>query len=203
MVELEGEKETSSEVASTVTRPPALSPLLPETEKTTRPLEVAMGVADGGVEMGRASVVGTLVAVVREETGWTMPLDVEGAGAGDWSLRDCEPSVAGLLVWSEGLGSGSTVVELGGLSLEMVVLLWRLAMRRSEVASGAFSEWTASSAVRSWEKTPSWNLEDQRCKAEWMEESSTSARRRWNPSASGGPYDGFGCVSGRCCCCCC
>ncbi len=97
-VELEGEKETSSEeAASTVTRLPAAAlPLLPplplsllpgaaETEKTTRPSVVAMGVAEGGVETGTACVVGALVAVVREETGRTIPSDVCGGGGGDWA----------------------------------------------------------------------------------------------------------------------
>ncbi len=98
IVELDGRKETSSEEAtSTVTRPPVAAlppvrllplPLFPgaaEMEKTTRPLVVAMGVAEGGVETGTACVVGALVAVVREETGRTMPSDVCGGGAGDWA----------------------------------------------------------------------------------------------------------------------
>jgi hypothetical protein len=119
-VELTGEKDTSFEEASTVVRAP-LPPLLPETEKTILPLVVATGVAEAGVETGTACVVGALVAVVREEAGRAMPLDVDGAG--DWPLRDCEPSCAD---WEELAGGelefASTIVELGGV-VEMVLLL--------------------------------------------------------------------------------
>ncbi len=118
MVELEGVKETSFEVAATVVRAP-LPPLLPEMEKTTLPLEVATAVAEGGIETGTAWVDGALVAVVREETGRTTPLDVEGVAAGDWSLRDWEPCCAELE--GGGLSTGATRVELG--LIEMVVLL--------------------------------------------------------------------------------
>lgn len=71
-VELEGEKEMTSDVSSMVVSL-ALEPLLAETEKTTRPLEVAMGVAEEGVVTGTAWVVGALVAVVRDEAGAAMP----------------------------------------------------------------------------------------------------------------------------------
>lgn len=103
------------------------------------------------------------------------------------------------------LDSEATTVELG-LTDTVLLLSWRLARRRSEVARGAFSEWTASRAVRSREKTPSWNLEDQTCRAEWMEDSSTSASRRWKDSESwcrgdGGRVDRCcrSCWSGRPC----
>lgn len=117
-VELEGVKETSLDVASTVVRAP-LPPLLPETEKTILPFVVATGVAERGVEIGTAWVDGAFVAVVRDETGRTTPLDVDGAGAGDWPPLDVEPSCA--VLDSDGLLMGATIVVLG--LMEMVVLL--------------------------------------------------------------------------------
>lgn len=154
-MELIGVKDTTADVASTVVRPPWLLSLLVETEKTTRPSEVAMGVAEAGVEMATASVVGALVAVVRLEVGGIAPSGLEKVGVDDDGTGGWE--------------TGSTVVEPGGgllLGTALVSLDWRLAMRRREVARGASSECTASRAVRSWEKTPSWNLEDQRWRAE-------------------------------------
>lgn len=201
IVEEEGVKETISEEASTVVKTP-LPPLLPDAagmEKTTRPLDVAIGVAEGGVEMGTACVVGARVAVVRDETGRMMPLDVDGAGAEDRLLGDRDASVAGGREESDDGGGETMVEELGLLGMVVVLLLWRLAMRRREVARGGSWWWTTSRAVRSREKTPSLNLEDQRWRAEWMEDSSTSASRRWKTSRLGGPCDGCCCCS--CCCC--
>ena len=119
-VELEGAKEMSLEVTSTVMREPAgavagaLPPLLragAETEKMTLPLEVAMGIAEAGVETGTACTVGERVAVVRGETGRMMPSeDVEGAGAGD-----AEPSVAEEVEVSDGEGGW---LELGETMME-------------------------------------------------------------------------------------
>jgi hypothetical protein len=92
IVEEEGVNETSSLVASTVIKEPAtvapFAAVEPETEKTILPFEVAIGVADEGLDLGIACVVGALVAVVREEAGRTIPLLVfgwvVGDASGDW-----------------------------------------------------------------------------------------------------------------------
>jgi hypothetical protein len=83
MVEEEGAKVTTWEDASTVVSPP-LEPGESDTEKTTRPLEVATGVAEGGTETGTAAVEGSLVAVVREDSGWMIPSLVAGGELEDW-----------------------------------------------------------------------------------------------------------------------
>lgn len=152
-MELEGEKKTELVVAAMVVKAP-VEPSGAEMEKTTASSEVWTGVAEDGVEMGTAVTVGLLVAVVRVSTGRMTPSDVDGVGVADGSVRDWELSSAEAESEEDGSGSGTSVVEVG--VAEMVLLLaWRLATRRSEVASGAFSEWTASRAVRSREKTPS------------------------------------------------
>lgn len=166
-VELNGEKKTELVVASTVVRAPA-EPSVAVREKTTAPSEVLTGVADAGVERGTAMTVGLLVGVVRVSTGRMTPSDVDGDGVDRGAAEDSE---------ADDSGSGTTLLE-GGVPETVLLVACRLATCRSEVARGAFSEWTASRAVRSREKTPSWNLDDQRCRTEWMEGSSTSARRR-------------------------
>lgn len=94
-----GVKETTSSLASTVVS------WLFEPEKTTRPLVVAIGVAEGGVDTGTAWVVGARVAVVRDVAGWMTPLLVDGGGTGESLLDEGE--------------SGVELVE-GGSGLELV-----------------------------------------------------------------------------------
>jgi hypothetical protein len=64
------------------------------------------------------------------------------------------------------------------------VLVWRLARANRLVASGGFSEWTCSIALRSLLKTPCLNLGANWCRIEWMELSSTLSTSLWNRSQS-------------------
>ena len=66
----------------------------------------------------------------------------------------------------------------------VVVLVWRFARANRLVASGGFSEWTCSIALRSLLKTPCWNLGASLWRMEWMELSSTFSTNLWNRSQS-------------------
>jgi hypothetical protein len=74
----------------------------------------------------------------------------------------------------------------------VVVLLWRFARDRRLVASGGFSEWTCSIALRSLLKTPCLNLGANLWRIEWMELSSTLSTNLWNRSQSATESQGGG-----------
>ena len=139
--------------------------------KTTAPLDVAIGVADGGVVGATRIVVGagTVDAWIAldnaDDTDDALELDAD-------SELDSAELCEGVL----GVGVVLVVVALEPLCL--------LAIWTSFDAIMGFSEWTCSRAERSLLKTPSLNLGESECKAWWMAPSSMVSRRALNWSQS-------------------
>lgn len=89
-----------------------------------------------------------------------------------------------LLATEDKLLSTEAMLLDAGEARVVVVLLCRFARERRLVASGGFSEWTCSIALRSLLKTPCLNLGANLWRMEWMELSSTLSTNLWNKSQS-------------------
>lgn len=82
------------------------------------------------------------------------------------------------------LCTAAILLDAGEVVVVVVVLVARLARAKRLVASGGFSEWTCSMALRSLLKTPCLNLGANLCRIEWIELSSTLSTNLWNRSQS-------------------
>jgi hypothetical protein len=189
---------------ATVTSPPA------ELLYTTPPFTVETAVALLGVVGARARVVGagTVDAVSADDAANSLLRDPSALvseacslladEAADETLACVAPPALlaadetllcaddRLLAADDRLLSTEAILLDAGeaVVVVVVVLVWRLARANRLVASGGFSEWTCSIALRSLLKTPCLNFGANLCRIEWMELSSTLSTNLWNRSQS-------------------